>query len=79
MYQNEDGYMSVIAMSYGLNGWGSIRRPRKSFLFYIVSRSVLGLTQPPIQWVPGALPLKLKRQIHEIDHSLSSSAEVRKV
>jgi hypothetical protein len=43
-------------------------------------RSVLGPTQPPIQWAPGALPLGVKRSGPEADHSpLSSvsSAEVK--
>jgi hypothetical protein len=30
-------------------------------LFTTESRPALGLTQPPIQWVPGALSLKIKR------------------
>jgi hypothetical protein len=29
----------------------------------------LGLTQPPIQWVPGALSLEVKRPGREADHS----------
>jgi len=34
-------------------------------------------TQPPIQWVPGALSLEVKRPRYEADHSLPSSAEVK--
>jgi hypothetical protein len=34
-------------------------------------------TQPPIQWVPGALSPGVKRQGREADHSLPSSAEVK--
>jgi hypothetical protein len=36
-----------------------------------------GLTQPPIQWVPGALSLGVKRPGREADHSPPSSAEVK--
>jgi hypothetical protein len=36
----------------------------------------LGPTQAPIQWVPGALSLGLKRSGREDDHSPPSSAEV---
>jgi hypothetical protein len=36
-----------------------------------------GPTQPPIQWVPGALSLEVKRQGHEADHSPPFSAEVK--
>jgi hypothetical protein len=41
-----------------------------------VSRTALGPTQPPIQWVPGALSLGVKRQGREADHSPPFSAEV---
>jgi hypothetical protein len=34
-------------------------------------------TQPPIQWVPGALPLGVKRPGREADLSPPSSAEVK--
>jgi hypothetical protein len=34
-------------------------------------------TQPPIQWVPGALSLGVKRPEREADHSPPSSAEVK--
>jgi hypothetical protein len=47
------------------------------FLFVTASRTALGPTQPPIQWVPGALSLVLKRPGREADHSPPSSAEVK--
>jgi hypothetical protein len=37
----------------------------------------LGPTQPPIQWVPGALSLGVKRPGREAGHSPPSSAEVK--
>jgi hypothetical protein len=48
-----------------------------SFLFTTASRTALGPTQPPIQWVPGALSLGLKRPGREADHSPPSGAEVK--
>jgi hypothetical protein len=33
-------------------------------------------TQPPIQWVPGAISLGVKRPAREADHSAPSGAEV---
>jgi hypothetical protein len=41
------------------------------------SRTALGPNQPPIQWVPGALSLGIKRPRCEADHSPPSSAEVK--
>jgi hypothetical protein len=45
------------------------------FLFITTSRPALGPTQP-VQWVPGALSLGVKRPGRE-DHSPPSSAEVK--
>jgi hypothetical protein len=47
------------------------------FLFTAVSRTALGPTQPPIQWVPVALSLGVKRLRLEVDHSPPSSVEVK--
>jgi hypothetical protein len=46
------------------------------FLF-TASRTALGPTQPPIEWVPGAFSLGVKRPGREADHSPPSSAEVK--
>jgi len=43
----------------------------------MTSRTALGLTQPRIQWVPGAFSLGVKRPGRKTDHSLPSSTEVR--
>jgi hypothetical protein len=46
------------------------------FLF-VTESTVLGPTQPPIQWVPGALSLGVKRPGREANHSPPSDAEVK--
>jgi hypothetical protein len=48
------------------------------FLLTTASRTALGPAQPPIQWVPGALSLGVKRPGREADHSPPSTAGVKK-
>jgi hypothetical protein len=47
------------------------------FLFANVFRPALGSSQPPIQWISGALSSGVKRSGHEDDYSPPSSAEVK--
>jgi hypothetical protein len=60
----------------GVPGFDS-RRGLGIFLFTTASRTALGPTQLPIQWVPVALSLGVKRPGREADHSPPSSAEVK--
>jgi hypothetical protein len=53
------------------------RRGLRIFFFTTVYRRALGPTQPPIQWVPGALSLGVKWPGREADHSPPSMAEVK--
>jgi hypothetical protein len=70
-----------VTLGYGLDDRGSrVRFPAGAgnFSFFTTaSRTALGLTQPPIQWVLGALSLGAKRPGREADHSPPSSAEVK--
>jgi hypothetical protein len=69
-----------IASGYGLDDRGvGVRVPVESRIFFTSSRPALGSTQPPIQWVPGALSPGVKRQWREGDHSLPTSSEVKKM
>jgi hypothetical protein len=52
-------------------------RKVKNIPFSTSSRLALGSTQPPIQWVPGALSPGVKRQGREADHSPPTIAEVK--
>jgi hypothetical protein len=75
---SESGYLSGMALGYGLDYRGF--EPRKGlgiFYFITVSRPALGPTQPPIQWVLGALSLEVKWRGREADHSPSLRAEVK--
>jgi hypothetical protein len=74
-HPREPAYLSRY--SYGLDGRGSIPDRVKMFLLSIASRPALGPTQPPIQWVPGAVSPGAKRHLREADLSPPSSAEVK--
>jgi hypothetical protein len=65
-----------VGWTIGVLGFDS-RRGLGIFLFTIASRTALGPTQPPTQWVPGAFSLGVKRPGREADHSPPSSAEVK--
>jgi hypothetical protein len=65
-------------MGYGLNDRRfESRQGLGIFLPTTVSRRALGPTQPPIQWVTGALSVGVKWPGHEADHSPPPSAEVK--
>jgi hypothetical protein len=53
------------------------RRGLGIFLFITASRTALGPTKPPIQWISRALSLGVKQSGREADHSPPSSAEVK--
>jgi hypothetical protein len=69
-------YRWVTGWTIGVLGFDS-REGLRIFLFTTASRKALGPTQPPIQWIPGALSLGVKRPGREADHSPPSSAEVK--
>jgi hypothetical protein len=73
MSEQESRDSSVgIATGYRLKGRRSNPLRGKIFLFSATSIPALGLTQPPIQWVPG-----VKWPEREPDHSPPSGAEVK--
>jgi hypothetical protein len=60
-----------IATGYGLDDRVvGVRVPVGSIIFSTASRPALRPTQPPIQWVTGALSSGIKRPRREADHSL---------
>jgi hypothetical protein len=72
--------ITVIIVSTGRTIGGSRARfpaGAGNFLFTTASRTALGPTKPPIQWVPGALSPGLKRPVCETDHSRPFSATVK--
>lgn len=56
--------------------WG---QGRKIFPFTIQSTMVLGLTQPLLQWIPGALPPGVRRPGREAEYSLPPTAKVTNI
>jgi hypothetical protein len=76
LYFTKVFFNSWIVDLIGVLGFDSRRGPG-IFLFTTASRTALRPTQPPIQWVQGALSLGIKRPGHEADHSPPSSAEVK--
>jgi hypothetical protein len=69
-------YRWAMGWTIGVLGFDS-RRRLGIFLFTTASRTVLGPTQPPIKWVPRALPLGVKRPGREADNSFPSSADFK--
>jgi hypothetical protein len=66
-------------LGYGLNDGGSRVRfsaGAGNFSHHCIQNGS-GPTQPPIQWVPGALSLGVKWPVREAYHSPPSSAEVK--
>jgi len=62
--------MYVTGKKLQVAGEDCIMRSRRGlgiFLFTTASRTVLGPTQPPIQWVPGAVSLGVKRPGREAE------------
>jgi hypothetical protein len=67
--------LQLSFINYRTNRGVGVRVPVGSeFSLPHIVQTVLGPTQPPIQWVPGA-----KRQGREADHSPPASAEVTKM
>jgi hypothetical protein len=64
-----------IATSYGLD---DREVGVRISVFSTSSRPALESTQPPIQWVPGALSPGVKRPVRVADHLPPTSAEVKK-
>jgi hypothetical protein len=69
-------HLSATGCTIGVLGFYS-RRGLGVFLFITTSRAALGPAQPPIQWLPRALSLGVKRPSREANHSPPSSPEVK--
>jgi hypothetical protein len=71
---------SVQCLGYCLDDQDSVPgRGRDFFLFATTSRSALGTTQPPIQWVTRFLSPGVKRPVREADHSPPTTAEAESI
>jgi hypothetical protein len=79
------GFATVQCSSYSDWLWAGWLRGRslspsrvKNFLLSMSPRPALGATQPPIEWVAGAVSLGARRPGREADHSPPTSAKVKK-
>jgi hypothetical protein len=71
---------AAIAQGYGLENRGFESRQRlEIFLFITAPRPAPRPTQPPNQWLPGAVSLGVKWPGRKAEHSPPSSAEVKNV
>jgi hypothetical protein len=80
------GFFNINRRLSWYSDWLRSGRPRgrssrpgngKIFLLYTSSRPLLGPTQPPIQWVIGALFSEVKRPRREAGHPPPTSGEVK--
>jgi hypothetical protein len=60
-----------------MDSQGLIPTRGKIFFFSTVFIAALEITQPPIQWVLGALPLGVNQLGHKADHSIPSNTKVK--
>jgi hypothetical protein len=80
LYLVKHGKTLLLELGYGLGDRGyRVRFPAGAGDFSLHHRvqNGSGTTQPPIQRVPGALSLRVKRSGREADHSPPSSAKVK--
>jgi hypothetical protein len=68
---------SSVGIATGSTAGFDSRLGQEIFLYYTASRPALKPTQPPIQWVLGALSLGIKQPGREADHSPPSTVEVK--
>jgi hypothetical protein len=69
-----------IAIGYGLDDSGvGVLVLVGSRIFSALSRPALRSTQPPIQWIPGAVSQEAKQLGREADHSPPTSSELKKM
>jgi hypothetical protein len=71
----KNNFDCTTGWTIGVLGFDS-QRGLGIFLFTTASRTALGPTHTPIQWVQGALSLGVKWPGREADHSPPSSTEV---
>jgi hypothetical protein len=69
-------WLWYMACTAKVLGFGS-QQGQEIFLFPMASRPDLELIQPPIKWVPGAVPLGVERSGCEAYDSPPLSAEVK--
>jgi hypothetical protein len=75
---SRDSSVSIVTILRARRPWFNSRQGQRWDLLTTMSRpALMPPPQPPIQWVPWALPLRLKRSGCEADHSSPSNSEVK--
>jgi hypothetical protein len=70
---------SDMATGWTTEGLEFESRWEQEYSLFRVVDTGSGVSQPPIQWAPGALYPGVKRQGREADHSPPATAEVKKI
>jgi hypothetical protein len=76
-YHITDGRDSSVDIVTGYTRGVRFPTGTRGFLFSIASRPALGSNQPPVEWVQGAISLKIKWLEREADHSPPSRVKVK--